>query len=197
MNRGYAAKYNRKYTAVIPCNVYGPHDNYNLDSAHVIPALIHKVYLAQKEGTSLEVSGTGKPLRQFIYSIDLAKLMIWAVRHYDDIEPIVLSVDEKDEISIKEVVDAIVKSSGFTGEVVYNTEKADGQYKKTASNLKLRKYLPDFEFTPFEKAMNESVTWFIENFETARKWCCPFFIINPAVYGQKYVLWKMILTIIL
>uniref|UniRef100_A0AC34QBT3 GDP-L-fucose synthase n=1 Tax=Panagrolaimus sp. JU765 TaxID=591449 RepID=A0AC34QBT3_9BILA len=169
MNRGYAAKYNRKYTAVIPCNVYGPHDNYNLDSAHVIPALIHKVYLAQKEGTSLEVSGTGKPLRQFIYSIDLAKLMIWAVRHYDDIEPIVLSVDEKDEISIKEVVDAIVKSSGFTGEVVYNTEKADGQYKKTASNLKLRKYLPDFEFTPFEKAMNESVTWFIENFETARK----------------------------
>lgn len=70
------------YTSVIPCNVFGPGDNYNLEDAHVIPALIHKTFIAQRDGTPLKVFGSGKPLRQFIYSLDLAKLFIWAVRDY-------------------------------------------------------------------------------------------------------------------
>jgi len=169
LNRGYAAKYNRKYTSVIPCNVFGPADNYNLNSGHVIPALIHKTYIAKKENKPLEVYGTGKPLRQFIYSIDLAKLMIWAVRHYNSIEPIILSVGEEDEVSINDAVNAVVKAFDFQGEIIHNTEKADGQYKKTASNVKLRKYLPDFKFTPFDQAIQESVQWFVDNYEIARK----------------------------
>ncbi|KAE9550094.1 hypothetical protein FO519_006686 [Halicephalobus sp. NKZ332] len=169
LNKGYAAQYNRKYTSVIPCNVFGPHDNYNLGSGHVIPALIHKTYMAKTENKPLEVYGTGKPLRQFIYSIDLAKLMIWAVRHYNDTEPLILSVGEEDEVSINDAVNAVVKAFEFEGEVIHNTEKADGQHKKTASNAKLRKYLPDFKFTGFDQAIKESVQWFVENYETARK----------------------------
>lgn len=169
LNRGYAAKYNRKYTAVIPCNVFGPADNYNLNSGHVIPALIHKTYTAKQEEKPLEVYGTGKPLRQFIYSIDLAKLMIWTVRHYNEIEPIILSVGEEDEVSINDAVNAVVKAFDFKGEVIHNTEKADGQYKKTASNVKLRKYLPEFKFTPFDEAIKDSVQWFVDNYEIARK----------------------------
>ncbi|KAK5964259.1 GDP-L-fucose synthase [Trichostrongylus colubriformis] len=83
LNRGYAQDYGRKYTSVIPCNVFGPHDNYNLQSAHVLPALIHKTYIAKKEGKPLEVFGTGRPLRQFIYSIDLARLFVWVLRSYE------------------------------------------------------------------------------------------------------------------
>jgi len=149
--------------------VFGPNDNYSIEDGHVIPGLIHKVYLAKKNGTPLEVWGTGSALRQFVYSLDLARLFLWVLRDYNEIDPIILSVDEQDEITIKETVELVVKAMNFTGEIVYDTSKADGQYKKTASNAKLRKYLPDFKFTPIEQALQESCDWFAANYDTARK----------------------------
>lgn len=95
---GYASQYGRKYTAVIPTNVFGPCDNFNMEDGHVIGGLIHKCYIAQKEGTPMVVWGSGKPLRQFIYSKDLARLMMWVARDYPEIEPIILSVAEEDEV---------------------------------------------------------------------------------------------------
>ncbi len=169
LNKGYAQQHGCKYTSVVPCNVFGPHDNFNISDGHVIPGLIHKAYLAQRDGKSFEVWGTGKPLRQFIYSLDLAKLFIWVVREYDEIDPIILSVDEKDEVSIAEVSNMILEAFEFKGEVKYLTDRADGQFKKTASNAKLRKYLPDFEFTPTKTAIQDTVKWFKDNYETARK----------------------------
>ncbi|CAJ0598875.1 unnamed protein product [Cylicocyclus nassatus] len=168
LNRAYAQDYGRKFTSVVPCNVFGPHDNYNLQSSHVIPALIHKTYIAKKEGKPLEVFGTGRPLRQFIYSLDLARLFVWVLRSYDEVDPIILSVSEEDEVSIADAVKAIVKAFDFQGEVKFDSSKADGQLKKTASNAKLRRYLPDFKFTPFEQAVKESVDWFIKNHDSAR-----------------------------
>ncbi|CAG8433789.1 11371_t:CDS:2 [Diversispora eburnea] len=167
-NKAYNDQFGDKYTSIIPTNVFGPHDNYDLQDSHVIPGLLHKCYLAKKNGTPFIVAGTGKPLRQFIYSRDLAKLIIWALREYDEIEPVILSVSEKDEVSIKDVADSIVKALNFEGDYTFDTTKADGQYKKTASNEKLLKYLPDFKFTPFEIAIKESADWFIENYDNAR-----------------------------
>uniref|UniRef100_A0A915PMJ7 GDP-L-fucose synthase n=1 Tax=Setaria digitata TaxID=48799 RepID=A0A915PMJ7_9BILA len=164
LNRGYAQEFDRKYTSVIPCNVFGPHDNYNLKDGHVIPALIHKTYIAKRDGIPLEIFGSGTPLRQFIYSLDLARLFVWV-----EIDPIILSVGEEDEVSIMDAVNAIVKAFDFKGQILQDKTKADGQYKKTASNAKLRKYLPNFKFTPFEVAIKESVVWFISNYENARK----------------------------
>lgn len=168
-NKAYHQQYDLNFTAVIPTNVFGPHDNFNLEDGHVLPGLINKVHMAQSDGTPFTVWGTGKPLRQFIYSYDLAKLMVWALRDYPEIDPIILSVDEKDEISIKDAAEMIVEAFEFKGEVVYDTSKSDGQFKKTASNEKLRKYLPDFKFTPMNVAVKETVEWFKENYETARK----------------------------
>ena len=79
------------------------------------------------------------------------------------------AVDENDEVSIKDVGELIAKSLNFGRDLEYDTTKADGQFKKTASNAKLRKYLPDFKFTPLSQAVDESVKWFVQNFETARK----------------------------
>uniref|UniRef100_A0A914ZTP3 GDP-L-fucose synthase n=1 Tax=Parascaris univalens TaxID=6257 RepID=A0A914ZTP3_PARUN len=169
LNRGYAQERGRKYTSVIPCNVFGPHDNYNLEYGHVIPALIHKTYVAKRDGKSLEVFGSGAPLRQFIYSLDLARLFVWVLRNYEEIEPIILSVGEEDEVSIMDAVNSIVKAFDFKGEIVQDKSKADGQFKKTASNAKLRRYLPHFKFTPFDVAIKESVDWFAANYEDARK----------------------------
>ncbi|KAI9034573.1 hypothetical protein DFJ74DRAFT_600760 [Hyaloraphidium curvatum] len=168
-NRAYNDQYGCNFTSVVPTNIFGPHDNYHLKDSHVLPGLTHKCVLAKKNGTPFVVMGTGKPLRQFIYSRDLAKLFVWTLREYPEIDPIILSVGEEDEVTIRQVADAIVKAVGFEGDYSWDTTKADGQYKKTASNAKLRKYLPDFQFTPFEQAVKESVDWFVENYDTARK----------------------------
>lgn len=169
MNRGYAAQHGLNYTSVIPCNVFGPHDNFNIEQGHVIPGLVHKAFLAERDGTALEIWGTGRPLRQFIYSRDLGRLFVWAVREYEEVAPIIFSVDEADEVSIKEAAELVLKASGYAGELRQLTDKADGQFKKTASNAKLRTYLPDFRFTPIESAIKETVQWFKDNYDTARK----------------------------
>ncbi|KXS13290.1 GDP-keto-6-deoxymannnose 3,5-epimerase/4-reductase [Gonapodya prolifera JEL478] len=168
-NRAYHEQYGRQFTSVIPTNIFGPHDNWHLDDAHVIPALVHKCYLAKKNNTPFIVAGSGTPLRQFIYSRDLARLFVWVLRDYQEIDPIILSVGEEDEITIRQVADTIVDKLAFKGDYRWDSTKADGQLKKTASNAKLRKYLPDFKFTPFDQAMEETVKWFLENYETLRK----------------------------
>uniref|UniRef100_A0A8B9SF54 GDP-L-fucose synthase n=1 Tax=Anas platyrhynchos TaxID=8839 RepID=A0A8B9SF54_ANAPL len=166
---GYFEQHGCRFTAVIPTNIFGPHDNFNIEDGHVLPGLIHKVYLAKQSGSALTVWGTGKPRRQFIYSLDLARLFLWVLREYEEVEPIILSVGEEDEVSIKEAADAIVEAMDFKGELIFDTTKADGQFKKTASNAKLRRYLPGFQFTPFKQAVQETCAWFSANYGSARK----------------------------
>ena len=150
-NRAYHEQHGCNFTSVIPTNIYGPHDNFNIDAGHVIPGLIHKVYKAKESGESLTCWGSGSPLRQFIFSEDLGRLMVWTLRDYDETDPIILSVGEEAEVSIRDVVHMIAKAANFEGKIVFDTSKADGQFKKTADNSKLRKYLPDFKFTPIEE----------------------------------------------
>jgi GDP-L-fucose synthase len=78
-------------------------------------------------------------------------------------------VDEKDEVSVRTVAESIARAFDFLGEIRYDSTQADGQFKKTASNAKLRSYLPDFQFTPFQQAVNDTVHWFKQNYDTARK----------------------------
>mmetsp|Transcript_18355 Transcript_18355/g.52507 ORF Transcript_18355/g.52507 Transcript_18355/m.52507 type:complete len:318 (-) Transcript_18355:94-1047(-) len=169
LNHCYKDQYDLNYTSLIPTNIYGPHDNFCIEDGHVIPGLIHKCYIAKRDGTDFVIWGSGSPLRQFIYSEDLADLTVWVLRNYDSIEPIILSVDEAAEVSIKDVAEMIAEAMEFKGKVVFDTTKADGQFKKTASNAKLRSYLPDYKFTPIREGIKKSVDWFVENFETARK----------------------------
>lgn len=81
-NRCYHEEYGCNFTAVIPTNIYGPHDNFDLESSHVIPGLMHKALLAKKHGTQFTVWGSGSPLRQFIHSHDLGELIVWTMREY-------------------------------------------------------------------------------------------------------------------
>ncbi|OQV22436.1 GDP-L-fucose synthase [Hypsibius exemplaris] len=168
-NRAYHQQFGHLFTSVIPTNVFGPHDNYNLEDSHVIPGLINKVFIAKRDNTPLTIWGTGQPLRQFIYSHDLARLIVWTLRDYPEIDPIILSVDEQAEISIKQAAELVVEAMDFKGEIIYDTSKSDGQFKKTASNEKLRKYLPEFQFTPIKQAIKESCDWFVNNYDIARK----------------------------
>ena len=102
-----------------------------------IRRLSFTVYVSIENNTPFIVWGSGKPLRQFIYSRDLAKLFIWQLRNYDDVEPLILSVGEDEEVSIKDVADAVVKAMGFKGERKVEILKADAQYHKVARDVKL------------------------------------------------------------
>ena len=169
MNRAYAQEYGCNFTSIIPTNIYGPHDNFSIQNGHVIPGLIHKCYLAKTNNTDFTIWGSGTPLRQFIYSGDLAELTVWVMRDYHSPEPITLSVDEAAEVSIKDVALAVAKAMQFEGNVVFDTTKADGQFKKTASNVKLRALRPDYDFVTMQEGIKKSVDWFVKNYETCRK----------------------------
>jgi GDP-L-fucose synthase len=165
--RAYREQYGLNYVSVIPTNIYGPNDNFSLTHGHVIPMLIHKMYLSQKNNTDFVVWGSGKPLREFIYSKDVAKLTEWVLDNYNEPEPILLSTSE--EITIKDLVDLLVKEFNFKGNVIFDKSKPDGQFRKPSDNTKLKTYLPNFEFTPLEIGIKETVKWFIENYEKIRK----------------------------
>uniref|UniRef100_A0A671UWY8 GDP-L-fucose synthase n=1 Tax=Sparus aurata TaxID=8175 RepID=A0A671UWY8_SPAAU len=168
-NRGYFQQHGRHYTAAIPTNVVGPYDNFNIENGHVLSALINRTHKAKVEGTSLTVCGTGAARRQFIYSLDVGRLLVWVLREYEEIEPIILSVGEEDEISIKDAVEMIAEALDFKGEIKYDTSLSDGQLRKTASNAKLRRYRPDFNFTPVKEAIKLTCDWFLANYDIARK----------------------------
>ena len=165
--RAYREQYGINYTSIIPSNIYGPNDNFNLDHGHVMPMLIHKLYLAKKNKTDFTVWGSGKPLREFIYSKDIAKIAEWALFNYEGTDPLIISGDE--EISIKDLVGLLVDEFKFKGKVVFDKTKPDGQLRKPSDNSKIKELLPDFEYTPFEQGIKETVNWFIENYDEARK----------------------------
>lgn len=169
-NHAYHEQHGKMFTSVVPCNVFGPHDNFHPEHSHVIPGLIRRLHATmQAGGDKFTVLGSGKPQRQFIYSLDLARLIVWVLRSYNDVEPIILSVDESDEVTIAEAAGAVAAAFQFQGQIVFDTSAADGQLRKTASNRKLRSLLPSsFEFTNFRQAVRESVEWFKANLDTAR-----------------------------
>ena len=165
--RAYREQYGLNYTSIIPSNIYGPNDNFNLDHGHVMPMLIHKLYLAKKNKTNFTVWGSGKPLREFIYSKDIAKIAEWTLENYYDFDPLIVSGDE--EISIKDLVGLLVDEFKFKGKVIFDKTKPDGQYKKPSDNSKIKELLPDFKYTPLEQGIKETVNWFKENYDEARK----------------------------
>jgi len=165
--RSYKEQYGLNYKSVIPTNIYGPNDNYDVVNGHVIPSLIHKCYLARENNTDFEIWGTGKPLREFIFSRDVSKLTEWVLENYNESEPIILSTSE--EISIKDVVGIIVEVMNFRGNVTWNTDKPNGQFRKPSNNLKIKSYLPDFKFTPLYEGLKETIEYFEKNYNIIRK----------------------------
>ncbi len=162
----YREQYGLDYKCVIPTNIYGPYDNFNLENGHVIPSLIHKCYLARENNTPFIIWGSGTPLREFIFSRDVAKLSEWVLENYQETEPIILSTSQ--EISIRDVVEIIVDLMNFRGDVVWDTTKPDGQFRKPSDNSKIKQYLPDFKFTSLYEGLKETIEWFESRYPNVR-----------------------------
>ena len=151
-----------------PCNVYGPNDNFNLEESHVIPAIIHKCYLAKKNNTEFILKGTGKALRQFIYSEDLGELILKILEKNNISYPNII-LSPKKEYSIKEVAENIKEAFNYRKEITLETQYSNGQYRKNVSNQKLLSLFPEFKFTSLEYGIRETISWFINNYNTCRR----------------------------
>lgn len=154
-----------------PTNLYGEYDNYNLQSSHVIPGLIHKTYIAQKNSGDLTVFGTGRALRQFLYVDDLSRVILQFVdlQLAETSVSCIVSPPESSEVSIKSLIETICEVSEYRGRVIYDTNYSDGQYKKTATDSELLRYLPNFSFTNLRTGLTNTIQYFKTHYDLVRK----------------------------
>ena len=123
--------------------------------------------MAKKNKKPFIVKGSGRPLRQFIYSIDLAKLILWTLEEYNGNANIALSVGPDDEETIENILNTYEKLND--SKLIFDTSFSDGQYKKTCSNKKLMENIETFDFTSINIGIKETINWFIENYKICRK----------------------------
>jgi GDP-L-fucose synthase len=163
--RAYRRQHGLNWTTLIPTNVYGKFDNFNIDQAHVIPALIHKCYLAKQNNTDFNVMGNGEAYREFIYAEDLAKILKWSITEYREAQPLIVSTPYQH--SIKEIVNLIAEIMEFSGNIIFEgTKENNGQLRKPSDINPLQKLFP-IEYTPVDKGLRETIEWFIKNYNSS------------------------------
>ena len=157
--QAYRAQYGFDVIHLIPVNLYGPGDNFDPRSSHVIPALIKKCIDARDAGDpAIEVWGTGNASREFLYVDDAAEGIVRAAETYDGEEPINLGVGA--EITIRELVEIIVRLTGFRGEVRWDPTKPDGQPRRALDTSRARDRIGFVAGTPFEDGLRATVEWY-------------------------------------
>ena len=161
---GYQRQYGLKSSVVVPVNLYGPHDNFNPSSSHVIPALIKKCLDAKKEGRKeITCWGTGGATRQFLYVDDASEAIVRAAERVEQPQPINLGGGE--EIAIRDLVQLIAEVCEFKGNVIWDTSKPDGQPRRAISIVKARDLLEWQPKKDFRLGLSETVQWWINHSE--------------------------------
>jgi GDP-L-fucose synthase len=146
----------------MPTNLYGPGDNFDPASSHVIPALIRKCEEARIEGASAVTCwGTGSPSREFLYVDDCAEAIVAATERYSDSEPVNIGVGQ--EITIRELVTLIATATGFGGDIRWDTSKPDGQPRRALDTTRAAREIGFRAATQFEEGLRDTVAWFREN----------------------------------
>lgn len=161
-SQAYRQQYGFNSVFLLPVNLYGPRDNFNPASSHVIPALIRKCIEAQEAGIGeIEVWGDGSPTREFLYVEDAANGIVMAAEKYNDSAPVNLGSGH--EISIKDLAELIVRLTGFDGKLVWNKTKPNGQPRRA---LDTRRAMEQFGFkaeVDFEEGLRNTIAWYREN----------------------------------
>jgi len=146
---------------LLPVNLYGPGDNFDLETSHVIPAIIRKCLDAKEKKESLILWGTGKASREFLYVGDAAKGIVLATEKYDKSNPINLGSGM--EITIKDLAEKIKELTGFNGKIIWDTTKPDGQPRRCLDVSKAKKEFGFTAKTDFEKGLKKTIEWYLEN----------------------------------
>ena len=161
-SQAYRQQYGYNSIYLMPVNLFGPRDNFNLETSHVIPALIRKAVEAAERGDSeLLVWGDGSPTREFLYVEDAADGIVTAAEEYNGDQPVNLGSGY--EISIKDLVEMIVRMTGFKGTLVWQTDKPNGQPRRGLDVTRAREYFGWSARVPFEVGMRRTIDWFKAN----------------------------------
>ncbi|MFJ8265532.1 GDP-L-fucose synthase family protein [Peribacillus asahii] len=161
MCQAYNRQYGTNFISVMPTNLYGPEDNFDLHTSHVLPALIRKFHEAKEiESPYVEVWGTGTPLREFLYSEDLADACVYLIKNYSGNEMVNIGVGQ--DLSIKELAEKIKKVVGYNGEIKFDTTKPDGTPRKLVDVTKLNS-LGWKATTPIDEGLKKAYQWFLES----------------------------------
>ena len=159
--QAYRAQYGFNAIYLLPVNLYGPGDNFDLDNSHVIPALIRKCVEADESGLDqITVWGTGKPTREFLYVEDCARGIVLAASRYDGAQPVNLGSGE--EISIVDLARLIARISGFRGKINWDASRPDGQPRRCLDTSKAEQFGFRAEVS-FEEGLKQTVKWYREN----------------------------------
>jgi GDP-L-fucose synthase len=160
--QAYREQYGLHAIYLIPVNLYGPGDNFDLHTSHVIPALIRKCIEAKDAGRkTLEVWGTGKPTREFLYVDDAARGIVLGAERYDKPDPVNLGTSE--EISIRDLVSLIAELTGFEGEIAYDSSKPDGQPRRKLNTERAKREFGFVAEVPFRTGLQRTIEWFQAN----------------------------------
>lgn len=161
-SQAYRDQYGYNSIYLLPVNLYGPGDNFNPNSSHVIPALIKKCVDAQEaDDEEIVVWGDGSPTREFLYVDDAAEGILLAAEHYNDSEPVNLGSGM--EISIKDLVETIAKATGFTGKLVWDTSKPNGQPRRCLDVTRAKEWFGFEAQMPFDEGLKRTVAWYRKN----------------------------------
>jgi GDP-L-fucose synthase len=165
--QAYRQQYGFNAVSLILANLYGPGDNFEPASSHVIPALIRKCVEVVENGTdTLEVWGTGNPSREFLYVEDAAEAIALAAERYDGAEPVNIGTGK--EITIRELVDLIVRLTGFRGRVLWDPSKPDGQPRRRLDTSKAKRRFGFEARTPLELGLKNTIEWFLKQRRQAK-----------------------------
>ena len=160
----YREQYDFNAIYLLPVNLYGPRDNFDLETSHVIPALIRKMIDAEDRGESEVVLwGDGSPTREFFYAGDAARGIVLAAERYNGSEPVNLGAGM--EISIKDLAELIAKLTGYSGKIVWDTSKPNGQPRRALDTTRAREYFGFEAEMPFEEGLKRTIAWYRENKE--------------------------------
>lgn len=161
-SQAYREQYGFNSIFLLPVNLYGPGDNFNLRSSHVIPALIRKCVEAEEKGIKeIEVWGDGSPTREFLYVDDAAEGIVLATEFYNESLPV--NLGSGNEISIKNLAEKIAHLSGFTGELVWNTEKPNGQPRRFLDTTRAYEKFGFKAKMTFDEGLANTISWFQDN----------------------------------
>lgn len=160
--QAYRQQYGFNAIYLLPVNLYGPRDNFDLQTSHVIPALIRKCIEAQERGEDqIVVWGDGSPTREFLYVQDAAESIILAAERYNGDEPVNLGSGH--EISIKDLAEKIAHLTGFEGQLVWDTSKPNGQPRRALDISRARDYFGFQARTPFDEGLRRTIAWYRQN----------------------------------
>lgn len=166
-SRAYRQQFGCNFISVIPNNLYGINDNYDLSSGHVIPALIRKFHEAKIFGHDhVDIWGSGKPRREFTFARDAAEIIIWLAENYNGAEPV--NIGNPEQISIEDLAHMISEEIGYNGRVIFDKSKPDGQYEKPSSNEKLKTLGWKGEYTPLQEGIQETIKSFQSRYPLIR-----------------------------